>query len=119
MCTAEDYRLLADLKHHIRRFGQVIELAVRGLNLEPRQHQLALALQGLARGKRPPIADLPERLPTRHHRTVEVVNRLATRGYLRRQQGGENDRREVFLTLISQGEESAGQALAVLPGRTA
>lgn len=101
--TPRDYKSLADLRYHIRRFLHFSELAVRGLGLEPRQHQLMLALKGLPRGTRPRIGELAERLQIRHHSTVELVNRLATRGYVQRQKG-ENDRREVLLTLTSKGE---------------
>ncbi len=101
--TLRDYRALADLRHHIRRFLHFSELIVRGLGLEPRQHQLMLALKGLPGGTRPRIGELAKRLQIRHHSTVELVNRLAARGYVQRQKG-ENDRREVFLTLTLKGE---------------
>ena len=42
-------------------------------------------------------------LQIRHHSTVELVDRLATHGYVERQKG-ENDRREVLLTLTPKGE---------------
>lgn len=116
--TPSDYKSLADMRHHIRRFLHFSELAVRGLGLEPRQHQLMLALKGLPRGTRPRIGELAERLQIRHHSTVELVNRLAIRGYVQRQKG-ENDRREVLLTLHSQGRKSAARTIATPPGRTA
>jgi DNA-binding MarR family transcriptional regulator len=43
------------------------------------------------------------------------VNRLATRGYLRRQQGGENDRREAFLTLIPKANRVLGKPSLYYP----
>jgi DNA-binding MarR family transcriptional regulator len=101
--TARDYKSLADLRYEIRRFLHFSEEAVRKLGLEPRQHQLMLALKGLPPGTRPRIEELAERLQIRHHSTVELVNRLAARGYVKRQKG-ENDRREVLLTLTSKGE---------------
>jgi hypothetical protein len=61
--TAKDYESLADLRHHIRRFLHFSELAVCEVGLEPRQHQLMLALKGLPRGTRPRIGELAERLP--------------------------------------------------------
>lgn len=98
-----DYESLADLRHHIRRFLHFSEVAARGVGLEPHQHQLMLALKGLPRGTRPRIAELAERLQIQHHSTVELVNRLAAHGYIERQKG-ENDRREVLLTLTAKGE---------------
>ena len=101
--TPRDYESLADLRHHIRRFLHFSEVAVRGVGLEPHQHQLMLALKALPRGTCPRIGELAERLQIRHHSTVELVNRLATHGYVQRQKG-ENDRREVLLTLTPKGE---------------
>jgi DNA-binding MarR family transcriptional regulator len=101
--TAKDYESMADLRHHIRRFLHFSEFAVCEVGLEPRQHQLMLALKGLPRGTRPRIGELAERLQIRHHSAVEVLDRLATGGYVKRQKA-ENDRREVLLTLTPKGE---------------
>ena len=62
-----------------------------------------LALKGLPRGTRPRIGELAERLQIRHHSAVELVDRLATGGYRKRQKA-ENNRREVLLTLTPKGE---------------
>jgi DNA-binding MarR family transcriptional regulator len=47
---------------------------------------------------------LAERLQIQHHSAVELVNRLATGGYVRRHRGGD-DRREVLLSLTPKGEK--------------
>ena len=93
-----DYQSLAELRHQIRRFLHFSEQAARAAGLEPRQHQLLLALKGLPDGARPRVAEMAERLQIQHHSTVELVNRLAARGFVRRDRGGE-DRREVLLSL--------------------
>jgi len=98
-----NYEALAELRYQIRRFLRFSEQAAREVNLEPRQHQLMLALKGLPRGRRPRIAELAERLQIEHHSTVELVKRLAKRGYIRRQAG--EDRREVLLTVAPKGEK--------------
>ena len=102
--TLADYQSLAELRYQIRRFVGFSEHASRKAGLEPRQHQLMLALKGLPDGVRPRIGELAERLQIQHHSAVELVNRLATGGYVRRQRGGE-DRREVLLTLTPKGEK--------------
>jgi DNA-binding MarR family transcriptional regulator len=102
--TAKDYESLADLRHHIRHFLHFSELAACRLGLEPRQHQLMLALKGLPRGTRPRIGELAERLQSRHHSTVELVDRLAAHGYVKRQKG-KHDGREVLLALTPKGEK--------------
>ena len=102
--TATDYQALAELRYQIRRFLHFSEQAARVAGLEPRQHQLLLALKGLPKGVRPRIGELAERLQIQHHSTVELVNRLASGGYVRRHRGGE-DRREVLLSLTPKGEK--------------
>jgi DNA-binding MarR family transcriptional regulator len=102
--TASDYQALAELRYQIRRFLHFSEQAARTAGLEPRQHQLLLALKGLPKGTRPRIGELAERLQIQHHSTVELVNRLSAGGYIRRHRGGE-DRREVLLSLTPKGEK--------------
>ncbi len=102
--TLADYEALAELRYQIRRFLHFSEQAARGAGIEPRQHQLMLALKGLPAGVRPRIGELAERMQIQHHSAVELVNRLARGGYVRRQRGGE-DRREVLLSLTPKGEK--------------
>ena len=99
-----DYQSLADLRYQIRRFQHFSEQVARSVGLEPRQHQLLLAIKGLPNSNRPRIAELAERLRIQHHSTVELANRLASRGYVRRRRGG-RDRREVLLALTPKGEK--------------
>jgi len=63
-----------------------------------------LTLKGLPAGTRPKIGELAERLQIQHHSAVELVNRLAAGGYVRRHRGGD-DRREVLLSLTAKGEK--------------
>jgi DNA-binding MarR family transcriptional regulator len=100
--TQPDYQSLAELRYQIRRFLHFSEQAARDAGLEPRQHQLMLALKGLPRGVRPRVGELAERLQIEHHSAVELVNRLAAGGLVRRRAG--HDRREVLLALTPKGE---------------
>jgi DNA-binding MarR family transcriptional regulator len=102
--TLADYESLAELRYQIRRFLHFSERAAREAGLEPRQHQLMLTLKGLPAGTRPTIGEMAERLQIQHHSTVELANRLAAGGYVRRRRGG-GDRREVFLSLTRKGEK--------------
>jgi DNA-binding MarR family transcriptional regulator len=99
-----DYQALAELRFQIRKFLHFSEEAARKAGLEPRQHQLMLSLKGLPHGVRPRIGELAKRLQIQHHSTVELVNRLAAGGYVRRERGG-MDRREVLLALTPRGEK--------------
>jgi DNA-binding MarR family transcriptional regulator len=102
--TLSDYESLAELRYQIRRFLSFSEQAARAAGLEPRQHQLMLGLKGLPAKARPTIGELAERLQIQHHSAVELVNRLAAAGYIRRARAGE-DRREVLLSLTPKGEK--------------
>ena len=102
--TLSDYESLAELRFQIRLFLAMSEQAVRAVGLEPRQHQLMLALKGLPGDVRPRFGELAARLHVQHHSAVELVNRLSKAGYVRRQASGA-DRREVFLELTPKGEK--------------
>jgi DNA-binding MarR family transcriptional regulator len=101
--TLADYQSLAELRYQIRRFLRFSEQAAHEAGLEPRQHQLMLTLRGLPPETRPRIGELAERMQIQHHSAVELVNRLAAGGYVRRHRGSE-DRREVLLSLTPKGE---------------
>ena len=99
-----DYRALAELRYQVRLFLRFSEEAARKLGLEPQQHQLMLAIKGLPPGLHPTIGTLAERMQIQHHSTVELVNRLSSRGLVRRSRAGE-DRRQVLLDLTPMGEK--------------
>jgi DNA-binding MarR family transcriptional regulator len=67
-----------------------------------------LTLKGLPAGTSSRIGELAERMQVQHHSTVELVNRLAAGGYVRRHRRGE-DRREVLLSLTPKGEKVLGK----------
>jgi len=101
---ASDYESLAEVRYQLRRFLHFSEQAARAAGLEPQQHQLLLAIKGLPEGTRPRVAELAERLQIKHHSTVELINRLASAGCVRRHRAGE-DRREVLIALTPKGEK--------------
>src|SRR5579863_1930094 len=98
-----DYHALADFRFEIRRFLHTSERIVRAEGLEPQQHQALLAIKGLPAHRVATVGVLAERLLVQHHSAVELVNRLETKGLLRRARGA-NDRRSVLLTLTRRGE---------------
>ena len=98
-----DYQALAEFRYQIRRFLHFSEEAARRAGLEPRHHQLMLAVKAAGEEGGPRIGYLAERLQIRHHSTVELADRLAKKGLIRRSRG-EGDRREVHVTLTPRGE---------------
>lgn len=99
-----DYRTLADLRYHIRRFLRVREAAARHAGLEPQQYVLLLQIKGLKGREATTIGRLAERLQLRHHSTVELVDRLVARGLVARQRDTA-DRRTVIVALRPAGEK--------------
>jgi len=102
--AAPDYQAMAEFRYEIRKFLRFSEQAARAAGLEPQQYQFMLALKGLPHDARARIGEMAERLQIQHHSTVELVDRLARRGLVKRQRS-ESDRREVLLELTSKGEK--------------
>jgi DNA-binding MarR family transcriptional regulator len=100
--TAEDYRHLAEFRRQIRQFLSFSDSVARQSGIEPRQHQLLLALKGLPPNVKPTIGDLASRLFIKHHSAVELVNRLAKAGLVARIQG-KDDRREIHIHMTAAG----------------
>jgi DNA-binding MarR family transcriptional regulator len=101
--ASNSFQALAEFRYQIRRFLNFSERAARRAGLEPQQHQALLALKGLPVGRRPTIGFLAERMQIKHHSAVELVNRLALQGLIRRSRC-KTDRREVLVELTRQGE---------------
>ncbi len=95
---------MAELRYQIRRFLRFSETAARQAGIEPQQHQLLLAVKGLPKNLKPTIGVLAERMQLQHHSTVELVDRLADRGFLLRLRASD-DRRQVLVKLTRDGEE--------------
>jgi DNA-binding MarR family transcriptional regulator len=102
--ATSDYRALAALRYRIRLFLSEGDAAARREGLEPQQYLLLLALRGLPEGTKATIQVLAERLTLKHNSTVELIDRLETRGYVRRIQSRE-DRRYVLLKLLPRGKK--------------
>jgi DNA-binding MarR family transcriptional regulator len=102
--TDQEYRSLAELRHRIRRFLQEGDNTARQAGLEPQQYLLLLAIRGLPEGQEASIRALADRLSLRHHSTVELIDRMELRGYIKRMRGRE-DRRQVLISLLPRGEK--------------
>jgi DNA-binding MarR family transcriptional regulator len=98
-----DYQALAEFRYQIRRFVRFSEAAAKKAGIEPRHHQLLLAVKGASDGESPRIAYLAERLQIQHHSAVELLDRMEKKGLIARVRG-ESDRREVLVELTAQGD---------------
>ena len=108
--TDGEYRALAELRYRIRRFLQEGDTTAVQAGLEPQQYLLLLAIRGLPEGREATIRTLAERLALRHHSTVELIDRMEARGYVRRTRTRE-DRRQVLVSLQPRGEKLLEQVV--------
>ena len=98
-----EYRSLAQLRYLIRHFLQEGDETARKAGLEPQQYLMLLTIRGLPHGERPMVRALAERLALRHHSAVELIDRLAMHGFVKRTRDLE-DRRQVQVALTGKGE---------------
>jgi len=101
--TSDEYRALAELRYRIRHFVREGDVVAQAAGLEPQQYLLLLAIRGLPAGEEATIRTLADRLALKHHSAVELIDRLETRGYVRRTRG-RDDRRRVLVSLLPRGE---------------
>jgi DNA-binding MarR family transcriptional regulator len=102
--TENEYRALGELRYRIRKFLQEGDVTAKQAGLEPQQYLLLLAIRGLPARQEATISVLANRLSLRHHSTVELLDRMEARGYVKRVRGRE-DRRQVLVSLQPRGEK--------------
>jgi DNA-binding MarR family transcriptional regulator len=100
--ATDDYRALAEFRYQIRKFLTVSEEIARSGGLQPQQYLMLLVLRGLPVNNEPTLLTLAERLQIRHNSAVELANRLAKRGLIRRSRS-RDDSRKVFIRLTAKG----------------
>ena len=100
---ASEYRALSEFRCQIRRFLHFSEAAARSEGLEPQQHQILLAVRGLADRQGPTVGELAEHLILRHHSVVGLIDRLEQHGLVERVRD-DADRRQVRVILTPDGE---------------
>src|SRR4051794_16921063 len=96
--TDAQYRELLAVRTTLRRFLRWSEEEAATEGLTPAQHQLLLAIRGHDDERGPTIGDVAAVLLVRHHSAVELVDRAAKAGLVRRV-GDRDDDRVVRLRL--------------------
>ncbi|GAA1022305.1 hypothetical protein Aple_075420 [Acrocarpospora pleiomorpha] len=96
-------RLLA-VRVGVRRFLRWSEERAAEVGLTATQHQLLLAIRGHDDSRGPTIGELADYLCTRHHSTVQLIDRVEQLGLVARNRGEGKDRRVVRLKLTSAGK---------------
>ena len=98
-----DYQQLADFRYALRQFLEFSSNAARKAGLTPQQHQALLAIKGLSIAGDVSIGNIAARLISRHHSTVELLDRLVDLGLVRRRLDAA-DRRRVNILLTAKAE---------------
>jgi DNA-binding MarR family transcriptional regulator len=98
-----DYWALADFRYQVRRFLHRRETAARAAGISAQQYQLLLELKAIEGRSQATIGALAERLHVRHHSAVGLIDRLASRGLVRRRRVA-GDRRRVLVEMRPSGE---------------
>lgn len=93
---------LARFRYQLRRFLRFSEQAARAAGVTPQQHQLMLGVAGFTGRGWANISELAEFLQERHNAVVELVNRAAKAGLVRKQADA-GDRRVVRVELTPRG----------------
>jgi DNA-binding MarR family transcriptional regulator len=82
--TQADFEHLLELRTGLRRFLRWSEQQARAAGLTPSKHQLLLAIKGHPNPAGPTIGEIANYLVLRHHSAVELVDRAAQDGIVKR-----------------------------------
>lgn len=99
----ESYEALANFRYALRAFFAFSEQAAEAAGLSPQQYQALLAIKGTREQSELSIREIAERLMIRHHSAVELVDRLAANGFVKRVKD-ENDARRVRVRPTAKAE---------------
>ena len=102
-----DYRALAEFRYHIGRYLDFSDQAAKAAGIEPRQYQLLLAIRGLPEDVEPTVGALAHQLRSRHHSTVELINRAEANDFVHRSRAGAR----VLVRLTGKGERVLTRAV--------
>lgn len=101
----QDFESLAEFRYRLRKFLRFSEDATQRHGVTPLQYQLLLQIKGFPGRSHASIAELAERLQSKHHGVVALVTRCEELGLVRRKPS-EQDLRQVEVHLTDGGERS-------------
>lgn len=102
--TPEEYQALAEFRYGLRKFLRFSEAAAREHGITPQQHQLLLAIKGMAGRNYATVSELAERLQLLQHSVVGIIDRSEQAGLVFRR-AHEDDLRVTEVHLTPSGEE--------------
>lgn len=99
--TDNDYRIMGEFRHELRRFLATRARAARNAGIDPQQYQVLLVIK--AKGGSASVGDIADSMLLRHHSAVELLDRMARKKFVRRRRAQE-DRRIVLVDILPRGE---------------
>ena len=102
--TKADFQAQAEFRYALRQFLRFSEETTHKMGMTTQKYQALLAIKGFPDREYITIGELAERLQIKHHSAVGLVDRLVQKGLVQRVPG-EQDRRQVYVHLTSEGNE--------------
>jgi DNA-binding MarR family transcriptional regulator len=99
----QDFETLSDFRYQLRRFQHISEELTAAAGITNLQYLALLHVKGMPGRDWSTITELAQRLLSKHHGVVALVDRCERLGLLERRPGRE-DRREVEIHLTSKGQ---------------
>lgn len=100
--TKSQYIAVADFRYQLRKFVRYSEELARSAGITPLQYQLMLQTYGQPEREWATISELAERLQSKHHGVVALVDRCVEAGLVERVPCP-NDGRQVRIYLTDKG----------------
>jgi DNA-binding MarR family transcriptional regulator len=107
-----DYARLLSFRTALRSFERWSEAQAKAAGLTAAQHQLLLAIRGHDDSRGPTVGQVADYLLSKHHSTVELVDRAVGSGLVNRVKD-KDDRRVVRLKLTRRGSTRLAALSAV------
>lgn len=102
--TKAEFEEIARLRHQLRKFLRFSEDLCRANGLTPLQYQFLIQVIGSEGRDWSTIGEIAEKLQSKHHGVVALVDRCENLGLVERRQGS-TDRRQVEIHLRPKGVE--------------
>lgn len=97
-----DYQALSQFRYRLRIFLAFSNANAHNIGLTSQQYQALLAIRGFSSQRPVSVGELAKALLTKHHSTVELVDRMSKLGLLQKTMDA-NDNRRVLVTLTKKG----------------
>lgn len=101
--TKAGFEALADFRYRLRCFQRFSEDLTHAHGITPLQYQLLLQLKGFPGREWATVAELAERLQSKHHGVVALVSRCAALDLVERRPS-RSDQRSVEIHLTTEGQ---------------